>query len=59
MRNHYYIKITVNDPYPKHFEERAEATSAGTAVRRAIDNFREKEWRGRPLKEATIQLKLL
>lgn len=58
MQN-YYVKITVNDPYPKYFEERSAGSRPEVAIRRALRNFRTAEWSRRPLKEVTIYAKLL
>lgn len=47
----YIVNVTVNVPYPKHFETRERATSAGTAIARAMRGVRKqlgrkriKEW---------------
>ncbi len=55
----FFIRITVEDPYPKHFESKVEASNVGIAIRRNIDSFRKKFWKGRPIKEIAVFAKML
>lgn len=56
MQN-YFVRITVNDPYPKPFETTGKGSTAELAVKRALEKWRKENWKGRPLKEGTIQFK--
>lgn len=58
MRN-YFIKLTVNDPYPKHFESSEKGSNAGIAIKRAIQRFRKERWQGRHLNEIIAYAKKL
>ena len=58
MKN-YYVKITVQDPFPKHFDEIGKANTPEVAIKRALKTFKVKHWKGRPLKEVTIYAKLI
>jgi len=55
----FFIRLTVNDPYPKHFEFTIRASDIGTAIRRAINSFRRTEWQRRPIKAIAIFAKML
>ena len=58
MKN-YYIKLTINDPYPKHYESTDQGSNVAIAVKRAIQKFRKEKWQRRPLKEISIYAKAL
>jgi len=55
----FFVKITVNDPYPKHFKYTIKAFDIGTAIRRAVNTFRKKEWVKRRLKTIAIFAQML
>ena len=50
----YLIQITVEDPYPKEYELREEATNPDVAVYRAFKRWRKENWKGRPLNQSKI-----
>lgn len=50
---HYIIVISWNDPYPKKFEFRVEASGMGTALARGFRQFRA-ENKGRKIKQIGI-----
>lgn len=58
MKN-YYIKITVPDPYPKHYETTGTGSSAELAIKSALKKWRSENWKWRPLTEGTIFFKKL
>lgn len=58
MKN-YYIKLTVNDSYPKNYESTDQGSNVAIAVKRAIQKFRKEKWSRRPLKELSIYAKVL
>lgn len=58
MKN-YFIKLTVNDPYPKNFESQEKGSNAGIAIKRAIQRFTRERWQRRPLKEIIAYAKKL
>lgn len=58
MKN-YFVRISVNDPYPKQHDTTAKASTLEVAIKRAIKEWRKKEWARRPLKEITIKATLL
>ena len=50
----YFVKITVNDPYPKSHETTGKASTAEVAIKRALAKWQKENWKGRPLNEITI-----
>jgi hypothetical protein len=56
MKN-YLVIITVQDPFPKKFEETAAATTAEVALKRALQKFRKEHWARRPLNEFMTYVK--
>lgn len=54
-----YVKITVDDPYHKVFEEIGKAATIEVAIKRALQKFRKEKWQRRPLKEVRIHAKQL
>ncbi len=55
----YFVKVSVNDPYPKHHEVTEKGSNIGIAIKRAVQRFRKEKWNRRPLKEITIYAKSL
>lgn len=51
----FLIKVKIDDPYPKEFEERAEASHIGSAINRAISKLRKGPLKGKRLKELTVR----
>lgn len=58
MKN-YFIRITVNDPYPKRYDVTGKGTKAEVAIKRAVERWRREHWKGRPLSQITIYAELL
>lgn len=56
MKN-YFVRITINDPYPKHHETTGNGSSAELAIKRAVERWRKENWKRRPLTEGTIFFK--
>lgn len=57
--NHYQVKVSTYDPYPKEWEKRIGASSFATAVARAIRELRKGPIKGRRIDELTIKIKKL
>ncbi len=52
---HYIIVATINDPYPKKFEQRVNASNIGTAINRGIGAMRKDELKGKRIKEIVVK----
>jgi hypothetical protein len=50
----FLVKITTNIPYPKTLEYRTKGSSFGTAIGRAIRQWR-KEMNGKKVKEVSVK----
>ena len=53
---HYLVDILWEDPYPRNFNYRIEASNIGLASYRAVKELR-KENKGRRIKSLTIKIK--
>ena len=53
MKN-YLVTIKVNDPFPKEFQKRVEASNMGLAVYRAYKKVKEVELKHRRIKKMDI-----
>lgn len=56
---HFLVNVKVYDPFPKEYEYREEATSIQVAIHRGLNKFRQKEFKGRPLKTVTVTATLI
>jgi hypothetical protein len=50
----FLVKVSYYAPYPKESEYRSEATNFGTAINRALKDWR-KEQKGKRVKELTVK----
>ena len=55
----FYVKATMMDPYPKHFETTVAAGNPGLAAKRAWEYFRKNELARKQIKQITFSVTAL
>lgn len=50
------VTVSMYDPYPKEWQERAEASSVHTAIARTLKKLRQGPLKGKRIKEVSIKV---